>query len=343
MTQEVDFSVMVILGRGELEPCLPSLLKQEYPNYEIIAVVGSESEKNPKLERVRWLVVEENNPALRRNRALEIARGRYLAFIDDDARAEANWLKKAKAIWESHPDWAGFGGVNLAPAEQSWREELVDLILSDHLFGSGSRAYQSGATPHLARPGEVHLSNFFILREVLKKLGGFNEKLGYGGEDSELVYLVKKVLGEEIWFVPELWVWHQRRKFGWSYLVRNFRFRRQNGRMLWVYPGIYLWNFSLWLGLAGSILLIFLLAFSPKIFFYLVIIYWLFFSLWGLFRLKRRKWLFLFSGLVYFFHHLSYLVGLWLGLLEGLFLGRKRMEKKLGRENLEEKRADDNI
>jgi len=260
------------------------------------------------MKLLRWWEAEENNPALRRNRALEIARGRYLAFIDDDARAEAGWLKKARAIWESHPDWAGFGGVNLAPAEQSWREELVDLILSDHLFGSGSRAYQSGATPHPARPGEVHLSNFFILREVLKKLGGFNEKLGYGGEDSELVYLVKKVLGKEIWFVPELWVWHQRRKFGWNYLVRNFRFRRQK-----------------------------------KIFFYLVIIYWLFFSLWGLFRLKRRKWLFLFSGLVYFFHHLSYLLGLWAGLLEGIILGPGRIRKKLARENLEEIQPDDNI
>jgi len=329
-----EFSIIVIFSRENYQTCLSSLLAQKGVEFEIIAVVDNPSNIQEKDERIKWLVVKENNPALRRNLAVKQAQAELVAFIDDDAWAEKDWLLQAKKIFDTRPELAGFGGVNIAPEEMSAREELVDLILKDHIFGSGSKAYRKNSHPHPARAGEIHLCNFFLKKDILEQVGGFNEKIGYGAEDSELVYLIKKKLGKEIWFYPELWVWHQRRKFGWGYLKRNFRFRRNNGKLIWLYPEIYLWNHSLWAGLGSGVLGLILLCLAPKIFFWLLLFYFAFFSFWSFFRLKR-KWLFILAGFAYFLHHLSYLLGLFTGLLEGLIMGRTKLRQKFGRENFE--------
>jgi glycosyltransferase involved in cell wall biosynthesis len=332
-----DFSVIVLFGRGRLEPCLSSLLAQTETGFEVIGVMDFDPPAFPD-PRVRFLKIAELNPARRRNQAVAISRGKFLAFIDDDATAPTDWLVKAKNILETNPDLAGCGGSNIAPRQMNRKQQITDLILTDQYFGSGSTSYKISGSRHPARPGELHLSNFFLRRESFDAVKGFNEKIGYGGEDSEMVYQVNRKTGKELLFVPELFVHHERREFGLELLKRNFRFRRQNGRLIWVYPRMYKWNPSLWIGMSLiPISLFFLLAFPWGFLIPLLLAfiygYLIFFSSYE--KSKWNYWLAYSMPIYFFLHHCSYALGIAAGLVEGLIKGRKKMTALLAREDLE--------
>ena len=332
-----DFSVIVLFGRGRLEPCLPSLLAQTETSFEIIGVMDFDPPAPPD-PRVRFLKIKELNPSKRRNQAVTISRGKLLAFIDDDATAPPDWLDKAKIFLETNPDIAGCGGSNIAPKQMNRKQQITDLILTDQYFGSGSSSYKISGSPHPARPGELHLSNFFLRRETFDAVKGFNEKIGYGGEDSELVYQIGKKTGKVLEFIPELFVYHNRREFGMELLKRNFRFRRQNGRLMWVYPDMYKWNYPLWVGLILLMICLLLMIFTPTgflIFLFSAALYYSFIFFSSLARLRANYWLCILMPFYYFLHHCSYALGIFTGLAEGLFMGRKKMAALLARDDLE--------
>ncbi|MDX1584155.1 MAG: glycosyltransferase family A protein, partial [Thermoanaerobaculia bacterium] len=109
-------SVIIPAGRGSasIDSCLESLLVQDVPfDYEII-VTGAEIEL-PREERVRFVRVDDRNPAVRRNRAAAAARGEILAFIDDDAIAAPDWIERGARLLESDPSIRLVGGPDPAP------------------------------------------------------------------------------------------------------------------------------------------------------------------------------------------------------------------------------------
>jgi len=332
-----DFSVIVLFGRGRLDPCLPSLLAQTESSFEIICVINFKEPAAPD-PRVRFLKITELNPSKRRNNAVAISRGKFLAFIDDDATAPPDWLDKARTFFELKPEAAGFGGPNIAPEKMSRAEQIVDLILTDQYLGSGSGSYRSSGDTHPARPGELHAANLFIRREFFDQVKGFNEKIGYGGEDSELVYQISKKTGRVLEFIPKLFVYHKRREFGKELLKRNFRFRSQNGRMMWVYPDMYKWNLPLWTGLFFMLTTLLLSIFIPwgfLVILFLAALYYSFIFFSSLARLKTNKVLCFSMPFYYFLHHCSYALGIFTGLGEGLFMGRKKLSALLARDDLE--------
>jgi glycosyltransferase involved in cell wall biosynthesis len=332
-----DFSVIVLFGRGRLEPCQSSLLSQTETGFEIIGVLGFDPPSPPD-PRVRFLKISELNPARRRNQAVAISRGKFLAFIDDDATAPTDWLVKAKNILETNPDLAGCGGSNIAPPQMNRKQQITDFILTDRYLGSGSSSYTISGQPHPARPGELHLSNFFLRREIFDTVKGFNEKIGYGGEDSEMVYQIGKKTGKVLEFIPELFVHHERREFGLELLKRNFRFRRQNGRLIWVYPKMYKWNPSLWIGMSLiPISLFFLIAF-PWGFLVPLLLAAIYINLifFRSYQRSGKKLMFsIFMPIYFFLHHCSYALGLSFGFWEGFVMGTWEINRLLARDDLE--------
>lgn len=85
----------------QLAQCLPSLLAQHYPHYEVVIVDNAPSSSAtwkflqqtygdiPKLRYVR-----EDRPGLSRglNRGTKVAKGEILAFTDDDVVVDTHWL-----------------------------------------------------------------------------------------------------------------------------------------------------------------------------------------------------------------------------------------------------------
>jgi GT2 family glycosyltransferase len=109
---------VVVPTRGRpsaLKRCLESLSLQELPAgaFEIVVIDDGSPEEvrlpesaGPTLRLQRQA---RGGPAAARNRGLEIARGEYVAFIDDDCEASPKWLGELVSCLQQHPG-AGVGG-----------------------------------------------------------------------------------------------------------------------------------------------------------------------------------------------------------------------------------------
>ena len=115
----VKVTVVIPVTRIDyLNICLNSLYKQSYENFEIILVNNTEIKTTRK--NVKFLLIKNINPAYRRNVAVKKARGDIIAFIDDDAYADRNWIKNAVTFLEKNKDFDIVGGSDLIPENSSF-------------------------------------------------------------------------------------------------------------------------------------------------------------------------------------------------------------------------------
>ncbi len=128
---------------------------------------------------VRWLEDPRPNIAHARNRAVDAAEGRWLAFIDDDEVADEHWLA---AYWQRAVEGAcdGWFGTVLARLEDNvsgWLDPAVFYARPRHPSGT------------LLGRASLRTSNAFVRRALFEGREGrrFDPALGRsGGEDYEL-------------------------------------------------------------------------------------------------------------------------------------------------------------
>jgi glycosyltransferase involved in cell wall biosynthesis len=222
----------------DLPRCLRSLAaQQDGPPLEVVIAGSSAPEATAGLLlETRFVAVADRNPAIRRNRAAGEARGRFFAFLDDDAAAEAGW---AAAGVRALDDSAIVGGPDLGPEGAPYAERLSDLLLATPFIGSGVPAHERNPRGGpVGSPHDVALCNLFVRREAFERLGGFDESLGYIGEDTDFV---ARALGSGMRVVldPAVRVRHRRRAFPGPYLAQRWRYRVKTGRLLFERPGVY--------------------------------------------------------------------------------------------------------
>ncbi|MGK2857565.1 MAG: glycosyltransferase [Thermoanaerobaculia bacterium] len=197
---------------------------------ELIVVAATRIEL-PSDPRVRLLVVEVRNPAVRRNAAAAEARGEYLAFIDDDAFAREDWLARAAAFLDDNPGVLAVGGPDPAPADSSFAELVSDTLLRTRWIGSGVAAHESRrGIFHLTSPHDVALVNLVVRRQAFEAVGGFDADIGYIGEDTALVELLMAE-GRVVYHDTAV-VFHRRRAFPGAYIRQRWRYRVKTGQLL---------------------------------------------------------------------------------------------------------------
>jgi GT2 family glycosyltransferase len=122
--------------------------------------------------RLRWVRAPEGargTPGANRNRALGLARGRWVVFTDDDCRPPVGWLERVHAAVHRHPEAVIQGPVEGDPEE------------SVRWHGPYPRSLCFQDVPRVW--GEC--ANIVYPRGLLTRLGGFVEDV-YTGEDTEL-------------------------------------------------------------------------------------------------------------------------------------------------------------
>ncbi|HYU99066.1 MAG TPA: glycosyltransferase family 2 protein, partial [Pyrinomonadaceae bacterium] len=168
-----------------LHRVLDSLANQTPANYEVEILIvdnGSTDETSQVVNqrqaldnRIRYVVEPEPGIAYARNCALAEAGGEYLAFIDDDAWADADWLENLLAPIQSvspRPEYV------VGPVSLVWEVNRPDWF--PDRFESLLCRYEMGNVPRfLGADGYLLTTNSLFHRETLLKLGGMRTDLGH--------------------------------------------------------------------------------------------------------------------------------------------------------------------
>ncbi len=193
--------------------CLENLLAQTHRPAAIIVVDSSVSDDTARVVREQFpSVIYEVGPAgagataTARNISYELTTGDVLAFVDDDAFVEPEWLEKLLPLFED-PTVGGVGGRQIR-GQPGELEEGVDMI--GRLQEDGTLTGNFAADP--GRTVEVdHLlgANMSFRRSVLDRIGGIRD--GYGGtcirEETDLCLRVAHA-GYRLVYTPEAVVEH---------------------------------------------------------------------------------------------------------------------------------------
>ena len=230
-TSDPFFSVVVPCRNfnGYLRQSLAEILKQNDENFEIIVLPDQpNAETFPKTT----VIPAALGPAQKRNLALKSARGEVLAFIDDDAYPNADWLKRARPHFQD-PEIAAVCGPGLTPPTDSLWQKASGWV-SASLLGGGPFSFRF--FPGLKREVDDFPSmNFLVRRRDFEAVQGFDSDF-WPGEDTKLCLDLTRKLGKKIIYDPAIRVYHHRRPLFEPHLKQVGEYGRHRGYFARVLP-----------------------------------------------------------------------------------------------------------
>ena len=194
MSPDVSIIVVTWNGRAYVEACLEAVAAQVGVGAETIVVDNGSTDGTTDLVRdrfpdVRVVALPENRGfAAGNNAGAAIARGEFLAFLNNDAVPEPTWLRALRAGVHAS------SGFLLATSRIVYMHDssVIDSA-GDGLFRAGGAFKRHhGAPMHVAdKSGEVFGmcgAACLIGRQVFEELGGFDEDFFASHEDVDLSY-----------------------------------------------------------------------------------------------------------------------------------------------------------
>ena len=201
----------------KLARCLTALRSLDYPRYELIVVdntVGDEKVRRLADSADAFRVVEPRAGLSRaRNAGARAAGGEIIAFIDDDAVARPDWLRRHAAAFADQSLGATTGRVlpmaEASPAAQNWTASVEDL-------GEESLRIDRTSSNWFERVnfGGIGLGSNMAFRSGLFENGwAFRESLGLGERDQPLgeehyAFFTLINAGHAVAYVPDAVVYH---------------------------------------------------------------------------------------------------------------------------------------
>jgi glycosyltransferase involved in cell wall biosynthesis len=199
----VSVAVCSYNGSKTIDETLTALSRLNYPDYEVIVVDDGSTDTTAAIaHRHRVCLVQSENKGLSsaRNLAMETATGEIIAYIDDDAYPDPDWLKFLAASF-ARSDYVGIGGPNIAPPR--------DGLIAD------SVAHAPGGPVHVLLTDEVaeHIPgcNMAYRLDELRSIGGFDPRFRIAGDDVDICWRFQE-RGWTLGFSSAAVVWHHRRR-----------------------------------------------------------------------------------------------------------------------------------
>jgi O-antigen biosynthesis protein len=211
----ISVAVCSYNGAKKLEECLSRTEQLDYPDYEIIVVNDGSTDATPVVasrHRVKLLNTENSGLSAARNVACQAASGEIVAYIDDDAYPDGDWLRYLAHAFRTG-EYAALGGPNLLPPASSKFARCV--------------AYAPGGPAHVLISDCVaeHLPgcNLAVRRDRLLEIGGFDPQFRVAGDDVDLCWRLQEK-GCTLGFAPSAVVWHHRRGSLKTYWKQQFHY-----------------------------------------------------------------------------------------------------------------------
>jgi GT2 family glycosyltransferase len=266
-------SIVVVNWNGAdvLPRCLETLTAQVYENYEIIVVDnGSNDHSVDDLDSlwpdIKVIRLEKNKGfAVANNIGARLARGTWLALVNNDAFPEPDWLAVLIEAARKHPDFSFFGS------------RLVQFDDSRLLDGTGDVFHVSGLAwrrhyNHHVKSVDHKVEEVFgpcaaaalYSREAFWQVGGLEEDFFSYHEDVDLAFRLR-LSGHRCLYIPnavvrhvgsassgkrsDLSVYYGHRNLVWSY------FQNMPSALFWKYLPAHLFvnlTFLLYYSLRGQ-------------------------------------------------------------------------------------------
>ena len=211
-----------------LEACLASLVRLNYPDYEVILVDDGSTDHTAHIAarypQVRYLPQPNRGLSAARNAGLAAATGKIVAYTDADCMAEPDWLEQLVLRMRSQSVEA-MGGPNIPPAGDGW----VARVVAASPGGPSHVMLTDTTAEHI--PG----CNMAFNRQRLLALGGFDPRFRQAGDDVDICWRWLNA-GWDIGFAPAAVVWHKRRRTVKAYLRQQAGYGRAEGMLMQKYP-----------------------------------------------------------------------------------------------------------
>ena len=209
----------------QLAACLEALARVKYPRsrFEVVVVDDGSKESlapvtDPFRERLELTFLRQPNagPAAARNAGAAAAKGRLLAFTDDDCAPAADWLLMLASRLESAPD-SLVGGRTINALEGNVFSETSQLLI-DYLY------QYYNADPDNAR--FFASNNVAFSAEAFQRLGGFDPDYPRAAaEDRDLCDRWLQA-GLKMAYAPEAVVYHHHRLRPATFWRQHFGYGR---------------------------------------------------------------------------------------------------------------------
>jgi len=184
-----------------IEQAIRSVIKQTYAEWELIVIDDGSKDDTATIlaefakqdHRIRFLQNEKNKGvSYTRNRAVELAKGEWIAFLDSDDQWLPEKLEKQLALVDQYPDMVvGYTASSfiddvgepygyIMPAIEKL---TYDMLLCKNLMSCSSVIIRASIMKGIKMPNDKMHEDYFVWLTVLRKYG-----IAYGINEPLLIY-----------------------------------------------------------------------------------------------------------------------------------------------------------
>lgn len=221
MTKKPKFSIIIPIRveNDYLKETLKHLHSQSYKSYEILVITDK--------------ISNTSNPSIKRNIGAKMAKGDYLAFLDDDSYPHHDWLQNTFQLITNHPDFSAFCGPALTPPNDDIYQQASGYVWSSFLGSGGAGIYRSQiSSPRFV--DDYPTVNFIVKKTVFDQIGGFNPSHWPGEDTIFCLDLINQ--SHKIYYHPSIIVYHHRRSVFRQHLAQTNRYALHRGHFARIYP-----------------------------------------------------------------------------------------------------------
>ncbi|TCO06853.1 glycosyltransferase family 2 protein [Natronoflexus pectinivorans] len=203
-----------------LKEALDSVFKQTYRDFEVIVIDdGTPGVENEQIcdaySDIKYHKISNSgSPIVPRNTGISMAKGKYIAFLDDDDIWLPEKLEVQVEILDNNPDFGLVHGYCAVIDSKGNKTGEIEGRLKNPFLKHGY------VFDRMVGNFTVMMSTPLIRREVLEKTGGFDVNIPAAGEDME--FYTRLAFYTQFWFLDQPLVLYRVHEAGIS--VNNYNY-----------------------------------------------------------------------------------------------------------------------
>ncbi|MBS7649588.1 MAG: glycosyltransferase [Candidatus Bathyarchaeia archaeon] len=211
----VSIIILNYNGIKHLKTCLDSVLSTNYPNFEVIVVDNGSTDGSAEF-------VKDNYPMVRLLRlsrniyttggymaGVLVAKGRYVAILNNDVEVDSNWLKPLVNSLEKMP-WVAAADAKYRSFYDRDRFENSAAAgrWIDYFGNNFTRGVEERDLGQYDKTIYIMGVLTIFRRDILIKIGGFDLSYIFGYEDIDIGWRLY-LAGYKVLYVPQAVIYHK--------------------------------------------------------------------------------------------------------------------------------------